>query len=326
VIEWTSDNAFRIGAVEFAYAGVLPFGADGPLQIGKPRPLVEAYERLLAPFESPRIVELGSWQGGSTALFALIAKPAKLVAIDLLTQPLDRLDAVVAAQGLEDVVRCHAGVDQADSAQLASIVDDDMHGEPIDVVIDDASHWGPPTRSAFEVLFPRMAPGGLYVIENWTWELAMGGFLARYATADVLADPDRFGAFVDGGLTLFQETNAPAESSEDRSERFVDNLISDMDGEDDERPYLHVFRRAAAGDDPPWPEGMPAVPTLATRKSLLVRFVFELIMASVLHPGIVADVVTERSWVLVRRGPAPLEPDGFRLDDLPTDFLGLLRD
>ena len=42
-----------------------------------------------------------------------------------------------------------------------------MDGEPLDLVIDDASHLYGPTMASFEVLFPRLRPGGLYVIEDW---------------------------------------------------------------------------------------------------------------------------------------------------------------
>ena len=40
--------------------------------------------------------------------------------------------------------------------------------EQLDLVVDDASHYLDPTRASFDVLFPRLRPGGLYVIEDWT--------------------------------------------------------------------------------------------------------------------------------------------------------------
>jgi hypothetical protein len=68
---------------------------------------------------------------------------------------------------LEDTVRTYWGVDQADREQLTAIVDREFGDEPLDLVIDDASHLYAPTKASFEVLFPRLRPGGLYIIEDW---------------------------------------------------------------------------------------------------------------------------------------------------------------
>jgi hypothetical protein len=40
---------------------------------------------------------------------------------------------------------------------------------PLDLVIDDASHFVDETRTAFNTLFPHLRPGGAYVIEDWAW-------------------------------------------------------------------------------------------------------------------------------------------------------------
>jgi hypothetical protein len=36
-------------------------------------------------------------------------------------------------------------------------------------VIDDASHEYGLSRASFEIVFPRLRTGGLYVIEDWQW-------------------------------------------------------------------------------------------------------------------------------------------------------------
>lgn len=43
----------------------------------------------------------------------------------------------------------------------------ELAGQPLDLVIDDASHLLNETRASFETLFPLLGPGGLYVIEDW---------------------------------------------------------------------------------------------------------------------------------------------------------------
>lgn len=72
------------------------------------------------------------------------------------------------ARGLGDRVTCHWGTDQADVAKLRTIVAADLRGQ-LDLVIDDASHQYAPTKASFEALFPLIRPGGLYVIEDWSW-------------------------------------------------------------------------------------------------------------------------------------------------------------
>jgi hypothetical protein len=49
----------------------------------------------------------------------------------------------------------------------------------VDLVIDDASHLYPFTKGSFETLFPRLRPGGLYIIEDWSWD-CWPGLAANY--------------------------------------------------------------------------------------------------------------------------------------------------
>ena len=60
------------------------------------------------------------------------------------------------------------GVDQADTHKLADILAHEYHGDPLDLVIDDASHLIEETRRSFNFLFPHLSPGGAYVIEDWS--------------------------------------------------------------------------------------------------------------------------------------------------------------
>lgn len=39
----------------------------------------------------------------------------------------------------------------------------------LDLVIDDASHRVDLTRASFNVLFPYVRPGGVFIIEDWGW-------------------------------------------------------------------------------------------------------------------------------------------------------------
>ena len=91
--------------------------------------------------------------------FALLAQPRKIIAVDLEPQPLTALTEFADAHGLSDVVRPFYGVDQSDSARLTEIVEAELGDTPLDLVIDDASHYLEPTRSSFET-FPAYDQAG----------------------------------------------------------------------------------------------------------------------------------------------------------------------
>ena len=83
-------------------------------------------------------------------------------------EPVAGLTLFIEAQGAGAIVRPFYGVDQSDRVRLTEIVDAEFDGELLDLVLDDASHEYLPTRTSFEVLFPRLRPGGVFVIEDWT--------------------------------------------------------------------------------------------------------------------------------------------------------------
>ena len=70
---------------------------------------------------------------------------------------------------LESKVRSYWGVDQADERGLLRIVEQEFGGK-LNMVMDDASHFYEPTLTSFQILFPLLPSGGLYIIEDWAWE------------------------------------------------------------------------------------------------------------------------------------------------------------
>jgi hypothetical protein len=134
--------------------------------------MIEEYLGIVERFRGENLVELGIASGGSVALTALIAPPRKLVAFDLKPDRVQALDELIADRGLGERIRPHYGVDQADRTRLADIVEDEFGDEPLGLVVDDASHLLRETRASFETLFPRLRPGGLFVIEDWNHQYA----------------------------------------------------------------------------------------------------------------------------------------------------------
>jgi len=41
--------------------------------------------------------------------------------------------------------------------------------EPLDLIVDDASHRYDDARASFEACFGYLRPGGLYIVEDWGW-------------------------------------------------------------------------------------------------------------------------------------------------------------
>jgi predicted O-methyltransferase YrrM len=182
------EHHLRVGNVDF-YCHFIWGGEvatpEGFLPVAKDREQIDRYLRLGEGLHPQVIVELGVQRGGSTALLHALYQPRRLVAIELEREPPPALSGYIARLGLEEVVKPHYGVDQADRDAVASIMAAELGGEPIDLVIDDASHLLEPSRVSFETLFPLVRPGGLYVIEDWNADhIVADGFAAIAADAD----------------------------------------------------------------------------------------------------------------------------------------------
>jgi len=160
--------------------------------IRKPGELIDAYGRLVEHEQPRRIIELGICTGGSTALLALLADPEKLVALELDDEPIATLSDFIEQRGLRDRIRPFYGVDQADRARLTEIFAAEFGDAPIDLVIDDASHLFNETRASFEIIFPRVRPGGSYIIEDWRAHHEYADAVARVAREATTTPPREY--------------------------------------------------------------------------------------------------------------------------------------
>lgn len=138
----------------------------------KIKPLMDQYARFwtLKPQFSPKnIIEFGIWDGGSTALWFEYFKPQKLVAIDIMPKnDSDYFRRYLKSRGISENIKTYWNIDQTDSKKIIPIIEEEFD-EPIDLVIDDASHAYEATKITFEMIFPLLRPGGLYIIEDWAW-------------------------------------------------------------------------------------------------------------------------------------------------------------
>jgi hypothetical protein len=174
------DRSFVLGNLRFVTVhGGGGFGDWAPgvncLLFYKTRALVEQYLDWFATLARPprggNLVELGLFDGGSVPFWFEVLEPERHVGVDLRPPSASRyLEDYLGREDRRGHIGLHWGIDQSDEKRVAAICDASFGDEPIDLVIDDASHRYEQTRRSFETLFPRLRPGsGLYVIEDWAW-------------------------------------------------------------------------------------------------------------------------------------------------------------
>ncbi|NOD88750.1 MULTISPECIES: class I SAM-dependent methyltransferase [unclassified Ruegeria] len=189
-IVWTSTNRCRVGDVKFfatvnsdEYHSIT--SNENELLIVKNREMIEAELEWTSKLEVQNIVDIGVWQGGSVALLDSVFRPKKLLAIEYSTRELPHLDAYVEEQSRQENVRVYKGVNQADLSRFTELLDFEFGNEKIDLAIDDASHHYLETLLSFNLVFPRMSEGGVFVIEDWQWST-----MEEYYESDYFKDKE----------------------------------------------------------------------------------------------------------------------------------------
>ena len=170
MIEWLSKSQIKVRGSKFALAS---FGAPPTkeLRIMKERFQINCYESLAKEIgPDANIVELGIRTGGSTAFLAVLFQPRILTAIEIDERASNLFNEFLACHPDGSRIRTHFECDQGDVVDVKKVLEDDFGKQPIDMVIDDASHRLEPSTISFNILFPRIRPGGIFVIEDWSWE------------------------------------------------------------------------------------------------------------------------------------------------------------
>lgn len=173
-----------MGDIEIVSAGGVSFEvADGAgmaklrntpdhFILPKSTSMVERYLELSSQLgDGARIVEIGVYQGASTAFLLKQFASSRVLAVELRRRGSDAFEQFL-ERNVEEASRLKVmwGVDQSDTDAIGAEVERFHGGESIDLVIDDASHLYEPTKATFELLFAQLRPGGSYVIEDWRWE------------------------------------------------------------------------------------------------------------------------------------------------------------
>ena len=173
-IVWKPDRAL-LGDLVFRLQQVRDENwdmGDQAFVLIKGRYMVGKYRDLFARNPQLRVenmLELGIFQGGSIALWRELLEPKKMAAIDFADPPaLPYLDSYVERMRGKTDFSIYWNFDQGDKPRLHKLVAEDLDGK-LDMVIDDAGHMYDSTLASFEALFPLVRPGGVYIIEDWSW-------------------------------------------------------------------------------------------------------------------------------------------------------------
>lgn len=124
--------------------------------------------------ESLTLLELGIWKGASLFMWRRYFPNATIIGLDRALRLHNEMQRA-------DIVTFHAEQDDEQAInELGS-----LYG-PLHIVIDDASHISSKTIKSFELLWPHVAPGGIYVIED----LQTSYDDKHYGTAEASPDPE----------------------------------------------------------------------------------------------------------------------------------------
>ena len=169
-IQIESGGEFSLGGEKFVIEVAVPPKDRRPstsqaFTIAKNEPYLRVYEDLASGFSPRSILELGIFQGGSYVFLDKLFKPRRMSAVEIRPKPVVPLLDYLSRTENRSV---HFGTSQCDGDKLRQIVLGELADE-LDLVVDDASHTYEETRASFEFLFPLLSPGGIYVIEDWSW-------------------------------------------------------------------------------------------------------------------------------------------------------------
>lgn len=325
-IVWRDDTSLSVDGEDYDLQHVSE-AVVGRLRLYKSRAMIESYLPIIAEFQGSNIFELGIFGGGSTAFFAQVCAPRRLIAVELSPDRIDPLDRLVERRGLEGSVRLHYGVDQGDRARLREILDLELGDAPLDLVIDDASHIYGPTRASFEVLFPRLRPGGLYVIEDWRsqdWFIRMfAGLIGgdRSTALDTveqnltleLADASSLVApvFERWSARALTDPTAPHHDVVTRWFRSLDAADATEAQRSIRDRLTHVVEALA---EDPGATSPPSMGTLAAELCMGMKSG---------HPAL-AEVAITPHWIMARRGTEPFDPASFTVDAMADDPFAIL--
>lgn len=113
----------------------------------------EVYERYFSPLKDKtlNIFEIGVWYGGSLRMLKEYFQNSQIYAIDFVDKKAYSENRITIEQG-----------DQTDKNFMSSVFSD----KKFDIIIDDGGHTMAQQQISLEVMFQRLNPGGIYILED----------------------------------------------------------------------------------------------------------------------------------------------------------------
>ncbi len=124
----------------------------------KPAHYLSIYQRYFADITAPEpvILEMGVHRGDSLEMLAEYFPAGLVVGVDAeVPERAWSTPRIKAYAALQDDARVYARI-MAENAITE-----------FDLIIDDCAHIGSTAAASFQILFPKLKPGGLYIIEDW---------------------------------------------------------------------------------------------------------------------------------------------------------------
>jgi cephalosporin hydroxylase len=169
-IEWKNQTEFSVDGVKF-FCSLDDYTRktdNDRIIILKDRGSLESYRQVLGNTRVRNLLEFGILEGGSAVLFTLLMELEKFVGIDI-RDSARGIEPFLARHEVGKKIKFHFSVSQSDERSVRKLIKSEFAKSPIDLIIDDASHEYAHTKRTFEIAFPHLRPGGLYVIEDWGW-------------------------------------------------------------------------------------------------------------------------------------------------------------
>lgn len=169
-IEWNGESEFSLCGVNFCCAETdysLKTNDERVILLKHPRN-IETLITYFSDKEPKTILEFGIFEGGSPAFYSTLFDLDKIVGIDLRPR-VEGFESFIQKHALFNKIKNYYNVSQDDATRVEDIITKEFAGRPIDLIVDDASHFYEQTKRSFEIAFPHLKPGGTYVIEDWGW-------------------------------------------------------------------------------------------------------------------------------------------------------------
>lgn len=169
-VNWISSGEFSFDGLSFTCDVTSHLNRathEQRIIIAKDRGIIDALYANLSPLRPQKMLEIGIAQGGSAFLHTSLFGLSKYVGVDIRGEDPTVLELLSKKYG-SNRVKLYYQTSQADKTRIAEICHEEFGGQ-CDVVIDDGSHEYELSLQTLEVALPHVRPGGLYIIEDWSW-------------------------------------------------------------------------------------------------------------------------------------------------------------